>query len=191
VYFPYEQFAAWSPQMTLLLRMSTANGTAAATLPALVADLNRLQPIYDVRPLSALVAGRLARRALVATMVAVFAIVTIIVSSVGVYGAAAYAAGERAQEIAIRLALGGSHGRIVGTVALRGAVLVLAGISLGVTLAFSLSSLMRSELVGVTNTDVPSYAYAAGLVAILGLAGTIGAAVRVVLRQPVEALRQG
>jgi putative ABC transport system permease protein len=190
LYFPYEQFAGWPPQMTLLVRERTTSGAPVAAAAALIAELNRIQPMYDVRPLSALVSGQLARRALVAMLVALFAVVTIIVSSVGVYGAAAYAASERAQEVAIRLAVGGSVRQVVGHVARRGAVPVLAGIALGVALAFSLAALIRSQLVGVTSTDGVTYVSAALLVAILGLAGTIGPVVRVVLKQPLEALRQ-
>ena len=189
IYFPYEQFAGWSPQMTLLLRVSAGTDTLAAPLAKTVAELNRLQPIYDVRPLRELVVGPLARRALIVAMVAVFALVTIVVACVGVYGATSCAVAERVREIAIRLALGGSASRVVATVARRGALLVLQGLTLGVAFALSLTSLMRAQLVGVTHTDFGTYAAVTVVVAALGLCGSVVPVLRVIRGEPLDSFR--
>jgi len=175
--------------MTLLLRVSAGTDTLAAPLAKTVAELNRLQPIYDVRPLRELVVGPLARRALIVAMVAVFALVTIVVACVGVYGATSCAVAERVREIAIRLALGGSASRVVATVARRGALLVLQGLTLGVAFALSLTSLMRAQLVGVTHTDFGTYAAVTVLVAALGLCGSVVPVLRVIRGEPLDSFR--
>jgi putative ABC transport system permease protein len=188
IYFAYEQFAAWSPQMTLLLRVTEGPKTLAAPLTRTVAELNRLQPIYDVRPLKEIVVGPLARRAVLAALIAVFGLVTIIVACVGVYGATSCAVAERRREIAIRLALGASVSRVVATIALRGGMAVLCGLVLGIGVALSLTSLMRAHLVGVTHTDVGTYAVVTLLVAVVGLGGSVAPVVKVVRGQPLAAL---
>jgi predicted permease len=189
IYFPYEQFAGWSLQMTLLLHVTAGADTFAPLIAKTVADLNRLQPIYDVRPLRELVVGPLARRALIVAMVAVFALVTIVVACVGVYGATSCAVAERVREIAIRLALGGSASRVVATIARRGALRVLQGVTLGVVFALSLTSLMRAQLVGVTHTDFGTYAAVTVLVAALGLCGSVVPVLKVIRGEPLDSFR--
>ena len=172
IYLPYEQFSGWSPQMTLLLR-GTFDRTLVQPLTRIVRDLNPGQPIYDVRPLSEVVQGVLARRAIILLMISVFGLATLLVAGVGVYGAMSCAVAERVREIAIRLALGGRVGIVVLTVAKRGALLVLFGLALGLPAAFWLTSLLRGQLIGVTHADPGTYVLVSVGVLVLGLVGCV------------------
>jgi predicted permease len=119
-----------------------------------------------------------------------FAVLALILASIGIYGVASYVAALRTREIGIRIALGADRGRIRTLVLREGAVPIAAGIAAGLVLALVLSRFAASFLRGVTPRDPATYAVVACAIAVVALAATWLPARRASTVDPIRALRQ-
>ncbi len=99
-----------------------------------------------------------------------------------------YVAAQRARELGIRAALGSTGLRTLGLVVKRGAVLVAAGIGLGLIASYMLSSLLRSVLHGISPLDAPTWAVATATIAIAGLAAVLAPSLRASRVDPLIAI---
>jgi ABC-type antimicrobial peptide transport system permease subunit len=110
-------------------------------------------PLYRVRTVESIVDRSLARQRFTMLLLAVFAAFALALACIGVYGVLTYLVSQGTREIGIRVALGASSRRILGLVLRQGAVLGLAGVTIGLAGALVLTRFMRSLLFGVAPTD--------------------------------------
>ena len=88
-------------------------------------------PVNRVRSMRDQVAGAFRQQRLIARLTSLFAILSVVLAAVGIYGVIAYNAGQRTAEIGVRMALGADRVNVVGLV-LRGAIgLIVLGLLLG------------------------------------------------------------
>jgi len=116
-------------------------------------------------------------------------IVGLLLAAIGIYGVTAYAVTCRAREIGIRVAMGAQRSDIVGMVLRHGMWLVAIGSAIGLILAAAASRLLTRLLFGIPPIDPITFAGAATLFAVIGLAACYIPARRAVRVDPVEALR--
>jgi ABC-type antimicrobial peptide transport system permease subunit len=118
-----------------------------------------------------------------------FGLLGVTVAVVAVAAMVASLVAERAREIAIRAALGGSHAQAYGLMIRRSAGPVAAGCFLGLVLAFLASAATRAFLVEVDPLDISTFIASAALM----IGGTTLVAVLVARRalvgEPMETLR--
>lgn len=114
----------------------------------------------------------------------------LILGAVGVYGVIAQFAARRRRDWAIRVALGlpGSH--VIIGVLRHGALLVLAGIALGIAGAAVLTRLLSSFLYGVSAIDPIAFAAAGAALLAVGAVAAFVPAWRAGMADPVIALRE-
>jgi putative ABC transport system permease protein len=118
-----------------------------------------------------------------------FAMLALVLSTIGVWGVMAYSVSQRAREFGVRISLG-ARPHDVGMMVVRdGLKLALAGIGLGVAAAFAGTRLMAGMLFGVSATDLPTYAVAAGILCTAVLLAAIASARRATRVDPVRALQ--
>ena len=98
----------------------------------------------------------------------VFAVLTLTLAAVGIYGVVSYAVTQRTQEIGIRIALGARPADVLTLIVKGGMALALSGVGIGVVIAFGLTRLMEAVLFGVTATDALTYAI--GSLVLVGVA---------------------
>jgi putative ABC transport system permease protein len=123
------------------------------------------------------------------TLFAVFALIALLLSSVGLYSVMAYSVSRRTQEIGVRIAMGAPSGSILLLVLGHGLRQLALGLAIGLAAAFGLARVMKALLVQVTPSDPVTFAsISAVLIAVGVLACWIPArwAMRV---NPVVALR--
>jgi ABC-type antimicrobial peptide transport system permease subunit len=89
---------------------------------------------------------------------AVFAVLSLFLGALGIYGVTAYAAGRRTNEIGIRMALGAKQGDVVRMVVNQGGRRAVLGLALGLVAAFFLTRGIGSILVGVEPFDPSVFA---------------------------------
>ena len=118
-----------------------------------------------------------------------FAVVAILLSAVGIYGLLAYTVSQRAQEIAVRLALGADPARVGRMILADGIRLAIFGIVPGMLGAYLAGRAMSALLFGVSPGDPATFATATGVTLLMALAGTLVPALRAVRITPMSVLR--
>jgi hypothetical protein len=133
----------------------------------------------------------LARTAAVAVrpLVAAFAIVALALSIVGIYGVMTYYVQQHSKDISIRLALGGSHGTVLGLILGQGMKVVAGGVVIGIGAALMLTRLLSSLLFEVGAADAPTYVFVSLLLLVVALIACALPARRAVGLQPAVVLR--
>jgi ABC-type antimicrobial peptide transport system permease subunit len=90
-------------------------------------------------------------------LLTVFAVVALLLASIGIYGTISYAVAQRTREIGLRMTLGAQPGNVLKMVIGEGMKLVLIGVGLGLIASLALTRTMKSLLFGVSTTDPPTF----------------------------------
>ena len=128
------------------------------------------------------------REQAVASLAGLFAIVSLLLAAVGVYGVTAYMVARQANEIGIRMALGAGRVEVIGLVLRQAFQRVAVGLVLGLPLAVGAVRVMASQLHGVSFRDPFSLAVAAGALAACALVAAIIPASRAATILPMRSL---
>jgi putative ABC transport system permease protein len=147
-------------------------------------------PIFNIRTLNEVIDGSLASRRFSAELVGVFALVALLLASVGIYGLLAYMVGQRSHEIGVRMALGAMPSTIGKMVVSRG--VALAGIGVGIGLIFSaiMAPLISSVLYGVKPLDQEVFIAVPAILMVVVLLASYIPAWRAARVSPIVALRR-
>jgi putative ABC transport system permease protein len=175
--------------MAYVVRTDGDAPALAGTVREIVGQLDPQLPVYDMRPLDAYVANARAAQRFATILAAAFAVVALLLASIGVYGVIAYAVTRRRYEFGVRLALGAQPGQVTALVLREGVLLASTGVAIGLAGAAGAAMLLRSQLFGVTPRDAASYAVAVVAIAATALIASWIPARRAAGIAPVEALR--
>jgi predicted permease len=154
VYQPLAQ-VPWAD--ALLVRTPTPAVTTAS-LVSMLREVEPERPIVRVATLAQVYADDIRPQRLNAALVGSFALLALVISSVGVGGVLAFGVSQRAKEMGIRVALGAGRGRLLAMVIAEGGTLSAVGLLAGGAVAFGAARLVRGLLFGVTATDVVTFA---------------------------------
>jgi macrolide transport system ATP-binding/permease protein len=126
---------------------------------------------------------------LIARLTSLFGLLALLLAAIGLYGVTAYTVVRRTPEIGIRMALGATRSRVIGTV-MRGVMLqAVIGLAIGIPVAIFCVRYVKSQLYETTGVNLPVIAMAIGvLVLAAAIAGLIPAK-RAASIDPVRALR--
>lgn len=117
-----------------------------------------------------------------------FGSAALMLASVGVLGVIAFVTTQRQNEIAVRLALGGTAGHVFGLVLLHAARLAAAGAAAGLLLAWWMGALMKSYVYEVSAGNLVVLAGSTALVLAVALAATLPSALRAARTNPATSL---
>jgi len=154
-----------------------------------VAQLDPRVVVYNVQTMNEVVSGALAARRISMILLAVFAALALLLSSIGIYGVLSYVVGQRVHEIGVRMALGARSVDVLRLVVGEGARMALLGVAAGIAGAFGLTRLMANQLFGVTAHDPLTFAAVAALLTLVALLACYLPARRAVRIDPAIALR--
>ena len=167
-------------------------GDPGALVPRLHAAFRALDPnvpLFDVRTIADHLETAVFVQRMVASLLAAFGALALILATVGLYGVIAALAAQRTPEIGMRMALGASRGDIVSLILKQGLGMTLTGIAIGLAGAFALTRVFKSLLVGVSATDGVSFAGTTLLLVVVALAACYLPARRASRIDPLQALR--
>lgn len=166
----------WMRWQSLLLRTELPPAVVGDMVTSAVWEVDGALPVDPPRSVLDFYAESRARSRFAAQLLVSFALVGLLLGSVGLYGVLAYAVGARRREIGVRLALGGSRGAVLGMVLRFGVGLSLAGLALGIPVALAGGRLVEGLVFGVGTRDPVTYlAIPAVLLAVALLASWIPA----------------
>jgi putative ABC transport system permease protein len=184
---PYRQFQLGS--MTLVVRSALDESTVATAVRRAVQSIDPQQPVYRVRPMDGFLADSVAQPRFTALLLGGFAALALILAIVGVYGVMSYIVGQRAREIAVRMALGARRREVVGMIVRQTVTHAAIGVVLGCAGAVAGARLMSGLLFGLTATDPATFASAAAAVTVAALAASAIPALRASRTTLVTVLR--
>jgi ABC-type antimicrobial peptide transport system permease subunit len=133
--------------------------TSSAVLPAIknaVYGASGDQPVYNIRTMRDLVSGSMVRQRFPMILLVAFAILALLLASVGIYGVVSYSTAQRVPEIGIRMALGAAKWDVLQMLIGQGLRLAAIGIIIGTFAAAVLTKALSSFsrlLFGVRTTD--------------------------------------
>jgi predicted permease len=174
---------------TLSVRTSGTPLALAGTIRERVQSAGTNVPVSQPRTLTSQVERSLTGERLIARLLVVFAVLALVLASVGLYGVLGYSVARRTAEIGLRLALGASRGDVLRSILRQSLVVVLAGLAIGVPATLLLSKPLAGLLYGVAPTDPRILAGAAVCLVLAGLAAAAVPALRAARVDPLIALR--
>jgi ABC-type antimicrobial peptide transport system permease subunit len=140
-------------------------------------------------PLDEVVARDIGQQRFSMTLLACFAVIALLLASVGIYGVLSYLVGQRTQEIGVRMALGAQRMTVLRMVLSDGARMTMIGVGIGFIAALGLTRLMRSMLFGVKPTDPLTFFSVAVVLCVIALLACYLPARRATKVDPIVALR--
>jgi putative ABC transport system permease protein len=164
VYWPHAELPYLA--MTVLVKTNGSTAGIAGSVEREVRALDKNQPISDVRTMKDWLSDSIARARFATLLLGIFAVVALLLASLGIYGVMSYSVTQRTNEIGIRMALGASRANVVRLVLRRGLLLALSGVAIGLLGSLGLTRLLTGLLFRVSVTDPAVF----GLVPILLLA---------------------
>jgi len=159
------------------------------TLRETVASIDPLLPLQQVQSMTQVVSDVEAPRRFNTDLITVFALGALVLAITGIYAVVAFSISIRAQEIAIRMALGAQRGSIARLVLFSGARLALIGCAVGLIGSYAASHLIGDFLFEVNPTDPLIYAASAVVMIAVALLASALPATRAASSDPVKALR--
>jgi putative ABC transport system permease protein len=174
----------------IVLRASLNPEFLQSALRSAVYQVNKEQPLMDIRTLDRLKSESMTSDGLKSALLAIFAAIALALSAVGIYGVVSYSVTQRTNEIGIRVALGATSGNVLA-LAMRGGIwMVLVGLGIGFAGSLAFARTLSTELYGVGAWDVPTLAGVGALLALITLAACFVPACRAARVDPVVALRR-
>jgi predicted permease len=152
-------------------------------------QMNSEQVVYGEQTMEEIVSESISDRKFSMILLGSFAVLALLLSSVGIFGVISYLVGQRTHEIGIRIALGAQRIDVLRLVLGGGAKLALTGIAIGIVAALGLTRLMTNQLFGVSPTDPLTFAGVALVLITVAIAACYIPARRAMRVDPMTALR--
>lgn len=189
LFVPFRQ-EGWNG-MALLVQSNLAHSAVETTtgVRSAVQSLDPDLPLRDVSTLTRAVDHREWFLHLFTKLFLGFALIALLMASVGLYAVIAHATGSRTQEIGVRMALGASTRSIMMLVMKRGLWQIVAGLVLGLGAVYPLSRVMASMQIGVSSSDPSVFLIVATMLAAVGLFACWLPARKAAALDPVKAIR--
>jgi predicted permease len=192
IYRPIYQFPG---PRSLSLSVTVRTSLSATSLePQIRREIQAVDPnlpVFNVRTMNEVIDGSLASRRFSAELVGVFAVVALLLASVGIYGLLAYMVGQRSHEIGVRMALGALPSTIGKMIVSRGVGLAGIGVVVGLILSGIMAPLISTVLYGVRPIDPEVFISVPSILIVVVLLASYIPARRAAKVNPIVALREG
>ncbi len=166
-----------------------AAATLAPQATRIIRELVPDQPVERVATLAQIREETVAPQRLNAFLVAAFGVLALAIAAIGIGGTLAFFVSQRTAEIGIRMSLGAQPGRVMRMVLGDGAILLGAGIALGLAGSLLVARLLQGLLFGVAPRDPVTFGVVSLLMAAVGLAACAVPALRAARVDPLVAMR--
>ena len=187
VYVPMQQVPWFGT--ALIVRTSVDPLRLKKELQAAIWQVDKDLPVSGIETVEQHLSNLRSEPRLYALLLGVFAVIALLLASIGIYGVMSYSVTERTHEIGIRMALGAKQGDVLGFVIKQGLTLTMIGLAIGIVVSLALTRLMESLLFGVGATDPITFVVISLLLAIVSIFATYLPARRATRVDPMIALR--
>jgi putative ABC transport system permease protein len=154
-----------------------------------IAALDPELPVSDVRTMDEVIGASLVNASLSARLVLIFAILSLLLAAVGLYGVLSYLATQRTTELGIRMALGAQRDQLLRLMLGDGMRPALLGLGLGLAVSFVATRLFQSMLFGTKPLDPVVLCCVVGTLFAVAVLACLAPAWRASRLDPMQALR--
>ena len=187
IYWNYHQRAR--DRMSLVVRTSVDPHSLVTPVLNTIRSVDPDQPAFAIKTMSEVVDQTLSLRWFNALVVSLFAVSSLLLAMIGVYGVIAWNVKQQTREIGVRVALGANRNAVLMMVLGKGLRMTAAGIGAGLLGSFILTRFLRSLLFGVGQTDPLTFAVVPLLLIIAAVLASLIPARRAIKVDPIVALR--
>ena len=173
----------------LLVRTKLPPEALASSVLKTLRELNPGQPATEFRPLQRIVDHAVSPRRFFVSLVACFALLGLLLASLGIYGVLSYSVAQRTQELGIRMALGATASQVQFGVIAETLRLALVGIGVGTIASLAAAKWIASLLYGTEPTDPATFVGIILLLCAVALIAGYIPAWRAAKSDPLVALR--
>ncbi len=187
VYLPYRA----DPPRSVMLVVRTAGDPGSVT-PLIREQMRAIEPdlpLFGIMTMDQLLALQRWTFRVFGSMFAIFAVIALVLSAVGLYAVTAYSVTQRTAEIGVRMALGAQPEQVLWLVLKRSLVQLAIGLPIGIAGAFGVGKLLQSVLVQTSTRDPYTLAAIGVLMIVVSLNACFWPARRATRLDPVSALR--
>jgi len=174
----------------IVVRAAVEPATIVSAVRQAIWSVDRNQPLARIRTMEDIVGGQLSTPTQSTALLGAFAVLALLLATIGIYGVLSYAVMQRTNEIGVRMALGATSGEILLSVARRGLRLVFCGLAIGLMLAAIASRLLTTLLYGFRPDYIATVAAVALILTAVATLACFIPARRASLVDPIIALRQ-
>ena len=189
LYEPFRQVQTGWSGLGVVVRAADGKPLPFDSIRNVVESHNKQNVITRPQTMNEIIAGTLSSRRFAMILLDAFAVVALVLASLGLYGVISYLVGERKHELGIRLALGAQRSDVLRLVLGHGMKMALAGVLLGLVAAFGLTRLLSKMLFGVSATDPITFTIIALLLVVVASLACYMPARRATKVDPLVALR--
>jgi putative ABC transport system permease protein len=176
-------------EINLVVRTAGDPLTLGPALRGLVRQADQSAAIAELTPLARLVSASVDQPRFATVVLGAFAALALSLAGVGLYGVLSYGVSQRRRELGIRAALGAARSDLIRSVFKQGMMVTVAGLVIGLVVAFAVTRLMEGLLFGVKALDPISFAAAPVLLVLVAMAACLRPAIRAAVADPAEVLR--
>jgi putative ABC transport system permease protein len=184
---PFSQ--SLQPNVTVGIRTASDPGALTHTIAAAIHSFDPDVPLARLSTMDVLKDSLFVGDRFTMLLYGSFALLALILASVGIYGVIAFAVSQRTHEIGLRMALGAGRTNVTGLIIREGSILAVIGLGLGALGTVLVGRLMHSTLYGIESTDFVVTAAAGALLFATALLASYFPARRAASIDPMHALR--
>jgi predicted permease len=188
IYLAFGQFEAGDS--TLMVETTGQPMQKLNTIRKAIHDVDSNIAPTEISTLEDLLQSAMALQRILATLVAILALLGLTLASIGLYGVVSYSVARRTREVGIRMALGARSSAVVGLILRDGLLLAGVGCAVGLALSLAATRLLQGTLYGVSPQDPGTFAAVIVLMTAVCLLASYLPARRAARVDPMTALRE-
>jgi len=177
------------PPGGIVVRTAVEPASIVSAVRQAIWSIDKNQPMWRVQTLEDIFARQLTTPTQSTALMSAFALLALLLASVGLYGVLSYAVTQRTSEIGVRMALGATSGDILFSFGRRGLALTFVGLAIGLALAAIASRSMTSLLYGFRPDYLPIATIASLILLTVAVLASLVPARRASRVDPMIALR--
>ncbi|MGB2713338.1 MAG: ABC transporter permease [Vicinamibacterales bacterium] len=187
VYVPY-RLESYS-FMNILTRSQVEPGALTMQVRQTVQAIDPELPVFGVQTMDQFLSQARWPYRVFGSMFAIFAVIALVLSAVGIYAVTAYSVTQRTQEIGVRMALGARGGQVSWLILRQGLVQLAIGLAIGLAGALPLSGVLQTLVIQIPTKDPVTFTAIAGILVAVTIAACLIPARRATRLDPLVALR--
>jgi predicted permease len=174
----------------IVVRTTVEPASVVSSVRQAIWSLDKDQPLARIQTMEDIVDRQLSTPSQSTALLGAFALLALVLASLGIYGVLSYAVAQRTNEIGVRMALGATSGQIMRSFGRRGLGVSLTGLASGIVLATIASRSMSTLLYGFRPDYITTVTVVSGILVGVATLACLVPAYRASRVDPMIALRQ-